>query len=147
MSGVEDLTENSVGGEREGRSKRGDETVDSRREKLIKMYAAISLDRLYASMIKKKKTGFYLLGIGDEVKLDSSISLLFFWDPVVCGISVVMSSLALRSTTMCFLVGQGGSSWVRFFPNILSAMCWRLVLFCKIPLSREFSFGLILSFR
>ena len=87
MSGVEDLTENSVGGEREGRSKRGDETVDSRREKLIKMYAAISLDRLYASMIKKKKTGFYLLGIGDpslEVELDSFVSLLVFWDPLVC---------------------------------------------------------------
>jgi len=64
--------------------------------------------RLYASMIKQKKIRLHLLGIGDpslDVELDS---FLVFWDPLVSGISVVMSGLALRSTNMCFLGGRGG---------------------------------------
>jgi len=39
------------------------------------------------------------------------------------------------------------SSWARFLLNMLSAMCRRRVLFCKITPLREFSFALTLTFR
>jgi len=70
---------------------------------------------------------------------------------------MVMSGLAFRSTTICFLGGRGVgrsgaasvapcSSWVRFFTNMLSAMCRSRVLFCKITPLKEFSFTLIMTF-
>jgi len=66
--------------------------------------------RLYANMTKQKKIRLHLLGIGDpslDVALDSFVSLLVFWDPLVSGISVVMSGLAPQHHHVL----SGGTGW------------------------------------
>jgi len=122
-----------------------------------------SLDRLYASMIKNPALACWASEIPRlRSSLTHSSAFSFSGTPLCAGhhgISMVMSGLALRRTTICFLGGRGVgrsgaasvappcSSWARFFPNMLSAMCRRRVLFCKITPLREFSFALILTFR
>jgi len=115
-------------------------------------------------MVKQKKSGFCLLGIGDpslEVKLDSFIGLLVFWDPLVCWAPWDFNGdvrPALHSTMMCFLggrgVGRSGTASVApllFMGKVLPKHVKRHVLETRTILQnnplREFSFVLILTFR